>query len=218
MPALPGAISALELRPQADMQAAAAAGEPPFTIATIADAEPIGLCGTGLIDAVAWMLDAGVIDESGRMLDSSELPEPFGAWVDADSAGQNRLYLTKERNIAVTQGDVRNLQLAKSAIWSGALTLIEATGRSVADICSVQIAGGFGKAINLRNAARCGIFAPALLKRASAAGNTSIEGASAALLAPSARQTLAQIARNATYIELSTSAQFNQYFMEQMLF
>ena len=225
MPALPGAISAVRSDATAGASAgtgtAAGAGAPPKQalpkLEIIGDTKPVGICGTGLVDLAAFMLDNEIVDETGMIVDAEELPEVFASALK-ELDGQKAFYPLPGSNICVTQGDIRNLQLGKGAVAAGIAVLLEDAGLSACDLSALKIAGGFGRKLNLASAARVGLFPPELLKVAQAVGNTSIEGAEAALLSTSARSELLAIAKQCRYIELSTSLSFNTYFMEKMMF
>lgn len=183
----------------------------------IGDAAPIGVCGTGVIDAVALMVRLGVVDETGRLLGADELDGPIAAYAGCEG-DRNVFYLVDDRSVYITQDDVRSLQLAKAAVCGGIMTTLDAAGIGVADIDSLQIAGGFGAYLNLDSAAAIGLFPAELLDRASSVGNTSGEGATALLLSSAAREREKAIVESCTYLELSTSAEFNGYYIEMMMF
>ncbi|MCL2339682.1 MAG: ATP-binding protein, partial [Actinomycetia bacterium] len=204
MPALPGAIS--EVWEEGDRLA----------YNTIGDAEPKGICGTGLIDAVAYMLRKGLVDETGYLLEASECPE-HAAWLGQENSG-SVFYLTADHRIYITQRDIRNIQLGKSAVYSGLMVLLDEAGLDLQGVTKLFIAGGFGKKLNLESAATVGIIPRAWLDRAVAVGNSSVEGASAALLSAEARQDMLALWDITKYIELSITARFNDYFVENMMF
>ena len=100
----------------------------------------------------------------------------------------------------------------------GIETLMERRGIDVLDVAKLLIAGGFGQYLDLRNAARIGLFPEELLDKASSVGNTSIEGASAALFSSAAREELARIVEACDYVELSGDAAFNAHYIDAMMF
>lgn len=205
MPAMPGAISKVCYE------------DGHVTVRTVADAAPIGICGTGVIDAVALMVRLGVVDETGRLLESDELDEPLAGLVGREG-DSNAFYLTPDRSVYITQGDVRNVQLAKAAVCAGVLTLEDAAGIEVSDIESLEIAGGFGAYLDLESAAAIGLFPAELLPRATSVGNTAAEGAAALLVTGAARAREAELAEKCDYLELSTSAEFNGFYIGAMGF
>ncbi len=207
MPASPGAISKVRL-----------AEDGSVTCETVGGAAPIGICGTGIIDAVALMARIGVIDETGRLLDADDLDDPtYAPYIGEENDG-NVFYLTPDHAIYITQGDVRNLQLAKAAVCAGIYTMAEAAQVDIADIESLEIAGGFGAYLNLQSAADIGLFPKELLPLATSVGNTSGEGATALLLSNAARAREAAIVDACDYLELSTSSAFNGFYIQLMYF
>lgn len=203
MPAYPGAISKVAWE------------NGKLELSVIDDEEPLGICGTGLIDAISLLLEHEVIDETGYLLDEDEAPEEFAPFI-GEEMGQTVFYLTEK--IYITQKDVRCLQLAKSAICSGILTMLDARGTSLAEVEKLYIAGGFGEFLNLEHAANVGIFPKELLPCAESVGNTSIEGATALLCNSQAQADLLRIVEASEYVELSLSTEFNNYYVEHMLF
>ena len=206
MPASVGAISQIRV-----------AGPGRLDIGVLGDAEPIGLCGTGIIDAIAAMLDAGIIDESGYLNGPDEV-DPVWAPFIGERQGMRVFFLTPDQTVYVTQADVRSVQLAKAAVCAGARALMAACDVDSKAIGCVQIAGGFGRYLDARSAARIGLIPPELAGRAISVGNTSAEGASMMLLSREARERAQRIAEACEYLELSGSASFNQLFVNEMEF
>ncbi|MBQ3300869.1 MAG: DUF4445 domain-containing protein [Eggerthellaceae bacterium] len=206
MPAGPGSIRKVEKT-----------GEGEIGIEVIGDCEPLGICGTGLIDAIALLVDEGVIDETGYLLDDEEAPTCWRHLIGEED-GETVFYLTQDRKIYLTQPDVRNVQLAKAAVCAGVYTLMDHFGITEEQIESLEIAGGFGRFLDMKAAARVGLYPAQLQDRASSVGNTSAEGASALLVSAVARDRAARIARECDYLELSTSAKFNGFYIEMMEF
>ena len=205
MPAMPGAVSKVAFE------------DGRVAVSTVAGAAPVGICGTGVIDAVALMLGLGVVDETGRLLGADELDDPLARLVGVEDGG-NVFYLTPDRSLYITQGDVRSLQLAKAAVCAGVLTLVEAAGIEISDVEGLEIAGGFGAFLNLESAAAVGLFPRELLCCASSVGNTAAEGASALLVSGAARAREAELAEKCDYLELSISPEFNGFYVEMMGF
>lgn len=203
MPAYPGAISQVSYED----------GDIKLTV--IGDADPIGICGTGLIDAVAMMLDRGVVDGSGLLLDEDEVPEDMARYL-VDHDGESAFRLTE--GVYITQKDIRCLQLAKSAVCAGIYTMLEERNMEPSDVGSLLIAGGFGVYLNLESASRIGLFPAEMLPVAKSVGNTAIEGATAELVSIDARDEIAAIVEATHYLELSTSATFNSFYVETMMF
>jgi uncharacterized 2Fe-2S/4Fe-4S cluster protein (DUF4445 family) len=183
---------------------------------------PAGLCGTGLVDVVACLLETGVIDETGRMEAAQETglsarvregdggPE-FVLWAEGEGEG--------EREVVLRQRDVRELQLAKGAICAGAMVLLDEIGVAPADVHGVLLAGAFGSTIDPRSAVRIGLLPTGIApERVRAVGNTAAAGARAALASASARREAQRVARWLRPVELSLHARFQESFAESMLF
>lgn len=205
MPASPGAISKVSYD-----------GEH-VAIETVGNAKPVGICGTGLIDAVALMVRLGVVEGSGYLLGADEVDESLSGLVGEEN-DRNVFYLTPDHSIYVTQEDVRNLQLAKAAVCAGIHTMTDAAGIEMSQIESLEIAGGFGAFLNLSSAADIGLFPKELLPVAKSVGNTSGEGATALLISHEARKHESIIADICDYLELSTSMEFMSFYVKMMEF
>ncbi len=168
------------------------------TYSTIGGIPPKGVCGSGLIDAVACMLELEVLDETGYLEDDFILDEESG--------------------ICITDKDIRELQLAKASVCAGVLTLLAECGKSFEDVTRVVIAGGFGAHIDAHNACRIGLIPPELEDRIVIAGNTAGMGAVSILESASARERIAALPAKSRYLELSCNATFMEHYVEQMMF
>lgn len=173
---------------------------------TIADAPAIGLCGTGVIETVAELLENEWIDETG-MLDEDYFDDGFVLAKTPDGT-----------DISFTQKDVREIQLAKSAVRAGVETLLLRFGVSYEDIDQVFLAGGFGYRINLDKAIAIGLLPEELHDKIVAVGNSSLGGATLYLTEPEAAQHLAQIVSVSEEIGLSTDLDFNRFYTDYMFF
>ena len=208
MPALPGAIEAVILE-NGQLRAH-----------VIGEGAPRGLCGSGLLDAVACLLDAGLIDETGYLLDADEAADEAPAALAAligEEDGQTVCYLDPARRVWLSQADVRQTQLAKAAIRAGIEVLMASLGVTAADVEELALAGGFGTHLRIESAARIGLIPPALAGRTTALGNAAGRGAVAALT-DEGRADLAAIAAVCEYRELSGDAAFNNAYIEAMGF
>ena len=173
---------------------------------TIGQQPALGLCGSGLIDLVAACLDAGIINGTGLMK-----PEYFeeGLLIGTDKDGNE---------MRLTQKDIRELQLAKSAIRAGIEILIKEFDVTNNDIGKVYLAGGFGNYINADSAVRIGLLPKKLRNHIVLAGNSSLGGAVDSLLNPDKEEKVMEILKKVHYIELSSNRDFNDKFAEYMLF
>jgi uncharacterized 2Fe-2S/4Fe-4S cluster protein (DUF4445 family) len=172
-----------------------------FTYTTINDAPPIGICGTGVVDITAELVRHKRVDEAGRLDD-----------VYPDKA------IEIAPNIAFTQKDIREVQLAKSAVRAGMEILLESAGCITNEINHVYLAGGFGYRLNPRSAEALGLFPPGLADKVRAVGNTALGGAAKSLVSKSSTLETEAIAALATEVSLSAHPRFNDLFMEYMLF
>ena len=175
-----------------------------------------GLCGSGLLDLLAMLLDLGIVDESGYLLPPEDAPEGFEAWLDEDEDGNGCFWLTDE--VCFTAADVRQLQLAKAAVAAGISVLMQETGVSFEGIDRLVLAGGFGSHMSARSVVAIGMLPEALLEKIVCVGNSSLSGASMALLSEAKRTELLQIQQNCNYLELSGNSAFNNLFPEHMTF
>ena len=205
MPAGPGAINQVSF------------ADGTLSLGVLGDEAAIGICGTGIIDSIALLVDEGIVDETGYLLDAQEAEGPLAQRLGTED-GLHVFYLTDDHSIFITQNDVRSMQLAKAAVCAGIETMMDAYQVTCDQIESLEIAGGFGRFLNLQSAARIGLFPAELVDRASSVGNTSAEGASAMMLSSEARARAERIAQECDYLELSTSAEFNEFYIEQMEF
>lgn len=180
--------------------------------------EARGICGSGLIDAVAVMLRLGAVDETGRILDPEEDDDiPAGALPYLFSLdGECAFRLSG--GVAVTQADVRKLQLGKGAIAAGISILRRTYGGSFGLIRALLLAGGFGSYIRPESAARIGLIPADLLEVTRPIGNAAAGGALMALVSERNRARLSALQKNMEYVELSGLPAFNEVYMDAMLF
>lgn len=176
---------------------------------TIGDATPIGICGSGLVQLTASLLRLGMIDETGAW--SIESDSPLYKYFRGD-----RLYLTDD--IYLSQKDVRQLQLAKSALCSGIETLLIENDVNMDEVNTVYIAGGVGYYIDLDSASEIGLLPQKLKKVAKVVGNTSLAGNVNCVLSSEDREKVAKISREIKVIDLSFSNTFVDKYMENMYF
>ena len=180
---------------------------------TIGAVPPRGICGTGLIDALATLREAGVIDRGGRFVAGLDTPrlrtglegrEFVLAWGSESGYG---------RDIVLSEADLNNLMRAKAAVFAGIRVMLNAVGLDASDIQRVLIAGGFGRYLNLVQAVAVGILPDLPVDRYSFLGNTSLKGARLALLSREVRDKVEEVAYSLTYLDLSTGTSFMDEFM-----
>jgi uncharacterized 2Fe-2S/4Fe-4S cluster protein (DUF4445 family) len=183
----------------------------------IGDTTPEGLCGSGLMDALAVMVATGAVDDTGRLLDADEVDHGISAYL-GKREGKNVFWLSREHDVFMIPGDVRKLQLAKAAIAAGLQTLLHTAGIKSDAVNSFLLAGGFGSFLDQVSAATIGLFPKSFLPFARTMGNTAGEGSALALCTEKARASLKNMMDNFEVVELSTSKKFNEEFIDQMMF
>ena len=166
-------------------------------IHTIGKGDPVGLCGSGLIDALAVALELGLIDETGA-LEGDIIP--------------------LSDKVCLTQQDIRSAQLAKAAIAAGIETLLQTADCRAEDLERIYIAGGFGNHLNIRSAMSIGLLPTVPTERVQSLGNAALRGACQTLLRGESRAELRRIAALAEPVNLGGNPHFNELFSEHMLF
>jgi uncharacterized 2Fe-2S/4Fe-4S cluster protein (DUF4445 family) len=164
---------------------------------TIGEVPAVGICGSGLIDAIAAFLAIEEIDETGA-IESDDLPLRDG--------------------VALQSRDVRAVQLAKAAIAAGIETLMESAGTSCDEIETLYIAGGFGSHLNVASAAAIGLIPGELAGKVKVIGNASLSGSIRLLLNRGSVAAAEAIAGNSSHVNLGGNPRFNEHYMDQMFF
>lgn len=192
----------------------------------IKDGKAKGICGSGLIDLIAELIKLGLIDKSGKLIDREEYdPSLSGEIKKRIINGQGNKFLlvnSKEtengKPIYLTQRDIREVQLAKAAIFAGIKILLKEVDISQEDIQKILLAGAFGNFIDKENAIRIGLIPYLPLKRIKLIGNAAGRGAEMALMSTNMRKTSQKISEKIRYIELSSRPDFQEEFTEAMFF
>ncbi len=178
-------------------------------LTVIGDVEAVGLCGSGLVDAVSELVKAGILDHSGRfVLGSSPRLGKIGE--------ENVFYLHDE--VFLSQRDVRELQFAKASIATGWQILCNDMGVDPAEISQVLLGGSFGSYLSAASAVRIGLVPKLPLARIVAAGNVAGEGAKIAALSITERAAAQAVLDEVDYVELSGRTDFNDLFIDQLKF
>jgi len=164
---------------------------------TIGGVAPVGVCGSGLIDLTAALLDLEWMDETGY-LEEEEIPLAGG--------------------LSLTRKDVRMIQLAKGSICAGMRSLLSLAGIGLEDVEALYIAGGFGRHINIASALRIGLIPKFNREKVHVIGNAALSGAVMLLLRRGARDELRRMAKDAQCINLAQLPQFQTFYPEDMLF
>lgn len=168
-----------------------------LSVHTIGNAPPIGICGSGLLDAIAAGLESEQIDETGV--------------IEGDG-------LSLGAEVVLRQKDIRMVQLAKAAIAAGIDTLLETAGISVGEIKTLYITGGFGSHLNVASAVRIGLLPEEIEKRTVVLGNAALAGAAAVLLDQRAKGELSRIAGLSQHVNLGGNPAFNEKYVSNMFF
>ncbi|HEX5190259.1 MAG TPA: ASKHA domain-containing protein [Streptosporangiaceae bacterium] len=226
MRAADGAIEGVVLHAGA-APAQANGSTPGVQLQVIGDSEPEGLCGSGLVDAVASLVGTGLLDHSGRFV-ADEVAAGIAPALASRlvKLGEERVFVLHWRgepgdaanSIFLTQRDVRELQFAKAAIASGWNVLLEEAGLTAADIQQVLLAGSFGSYLSPASAIKLGLVPKLGVMRVVSAGNVAGEGAKMALLSVRERAAALALLGEVRYVELSDRAGFNDAFVEQLQF
>jgi len=168
-----------------------------LNVHTILGAPAIGVCGSGLIDALACFLQQGQIDETGASM-------------------KEKLFITP--SVYLIPRDIRSAQLAKAAIAAGIRTLLQYAGVGISQVKTLYLAGGFGSRLNVMNAAAIGLIPSELAGRARVIGNAALTGAGMLLLDTENLKEIRRIAGLSRHVALGGNPVFNQAYMEEMLF
>lgn len=198
-----------------------------FKMKVIGNTKPTGICGSGLVDILAVLLDAGIIDQTGRMLKADELTDesqkvfaeritsfndqPAFIVAETDQSGRNDA-------IIITQRDVRETQLGKAAIAAGVEVLLNEAGLQISDLNKIFIAGAFGNYLHPVSAGRIGLFPAVEPKKILSVGNAAGTGAMIMLINHSKKQYSQKLAGTMQYVELAGRSDFQMIFSEKMFF
>ncbi len=207
MRALEGAVTAV---------AFGADGVPRCTV--VGGGHPRGICGTGLVSGIAALLDRGVIDATGRLVDAAELPDAAARARLFEHDGEAAFALSEDHRVFISQGDVRKLQLAKGAVRTGIETLLETTGVTMGALDAVRLAGNFGAGLDAAAAMRIGLIPTLDPARVEVVGNAALRGAMLALLSREHCRMADRAAGKARFVELGGKPEFQMRFADAMMF
>lgn len=191
----------------------------------IDEAEPLGICGSGLIDAVAQMLDAGLINFKGNILGAEDaeargVSPTLAARLRRGEDGNEFVLAWKDRDedICITQKDIREVQLAKGAIYGGIAILLQCMGADSAQLEEIMLAGAFGSYLNKRSILRIGMVPYVNEDKIKHIGNAAGVGACMALLSEEEREKAVSHAKEAEHIELAGHSEFEREYINAMYF
>jgi uncharacterized 2Fe-2S/4Fe-4S cluster protein (DUF4445 family) len=215
MQGFPGAIERVILTPTG------------VQVGVIGHVPPLGICGSGLIDAVAAMLDVGIVDYTGRLCSRETAPSTLSpallSRLGEDERGRFFVLVGAEeaaqrKPICLTQKDIRELQLATAAIAAAIRILMTELHLQIADLTEVILAGAFGNHLSPQSAIRIGLLPPVLLSKIRFVGNAAGAGARRVLLSARERTRIQKIKERAEYIELAGREDFQEYFISALSF
>ncbi len=191
----------------------------------IGDAPAVGICGSGLIDACAKMLDARIIDANGllRREESPPLTPALQSRIVQGEGGRQFVLVRKgeagrDHDISITQADIRQLQLAKSAIYSGIMMLRDVMGIADDQIRELMLCGGFGNYISIESSVKIRLLPPLPVERITYMGNAAAIGAQMALLSETERLRAFELAQGIEHVALAARPEFQAIFVEGMNF
>jgi uncharacterized 2Fe-2S/4Fe-4S cluster protein (DUF4445 family) len=177
-----------------------------FAFTTLGNLPPAGFCGSGLLDLLASLRRAGILDENGALQ------------LEAGTDGVRAFQLPLDPLMRLTQSDVRQLQLAKGAIAAGIRTLCRHAGVALTEVGRVHLAGSFGSSLSSESALAIGLIPPELTGRIEVAGNSALAGTLMTACDPAALEPCARIAAKTRVLDLSREAGFQDAFMDAMRF
>ncbi len=178
--------------------------------------KPVGICGSGLVDCLAKLRDAGIIDRAGNFQKDIRTPRFRETHEDKEFVLAWAHQAEGEKDIVITENDVKNLIRAKGAIYAGIRSLLRMVSLEVEMIDKVMIAGGFGNYLNVKDAVQIGLLPDLPSERFDFIGNSSVKGAHLALLSQRAWQEAAELGKKITYLELSVGNDFMDEFVSAL--
>ena len=207
MKAVTGAIEKLQIEPEGYR----------VNYQTVGGAKPIGLCGSAIIDVISNLLKCRMIDRNGTFTDSSLPPR-----LKTVNEEKSFVLVSKEegaaRDIVITQKDIRKVQLAKAAIYTGCHILMKKKDVRPKDIKKLYVAGAFGNYLNLENSKLIGMLPDIPIELITFVGNAAGAGARMALISKKLRQTATSVSRKVDYVELALDPDFQMEFTSAMFF
>lgn len=191
---------------------------------TINGAPALGICGSGLVDAIAGMLKLGLIESTGRMITRQEAEARFSTEIASrlrEYSGKSCFMIASketgaQRDIYITQKDIREVQLAKAAITAGVKVLMNECKADYCDIEHVYLAGGFGNYIDMDSAAAIGLIPGELRDKVVPIGNGALTGAKLSLKSSDYMADTSRIYKLIKYVELSSRPDFQDFFVDCM--
>jgi uncharacterized 2Fe-2S/4Fe-4S cluster protein (DUF4445 family) len=188
-----------------------------LTFTTIDHADPVGICGSGLIDIIAFFVENRLIEQTGRLVDEHENEMLNKRLRTIDDAKCFVIYENDDVCIYISQRDIRNFQLAKAAIKTGIEMLIEKQGADADHIDTIYIAGGFGSHISSENLFKCGLM-PFVHKNIKVVGNTSLKGSIKSVCDDEIKARITDFSKKVEVFLLAEHPNFQMLFVDNMMF
>jgi uncharacterized 2Fe-2S/4Fe-4S cluster protein (DUF4445 family) len=193
-------------------------------IDVIGNSEPIGICGSGIVDIISELLDHNFIDRTGKLLDKEEYIAKHGKikladnLMEIDGIKSFLISIDGNKTVYINQKDIRQIQLAKSAIVSGCKILIKESGLREEEISEIVLSGAFGNYINIKNAVKIGLLPNIKDIPIESIGNGAGLGVQKYLLSKETRSLVNKIKENSQHIELSMNREFQNEYISNMHF
>lgn len=186
-----------------------------LSLGVIGEREPAGVCGSGLLDLIATLLDAGLLDATGKFVDSAEgvLGERL-----TERDGIRGFVVDVSNNIVLTQKDVRAVQLAVAAVRAGIDLLLAEAKLAQRDVVTALVAGGFGYHVRAESLARLGLIPATWIDRVAFEGNTALAGARMYLANSAVRRQAGELAARVRTVDLAAHPEFQQRFLRALTF
>lgn len=190
----------------------------------IGDGAPVGICGSGIIDAISEIVRVGLVEGTGRLKSREKLGGDGKSLIEllACEGAKRKIVLCPEINgkaeICITQGDIRQVQLAKGALLSGFRALLEHMHLDIMDLDEIIIAGAFGAHLNIDSLIGLGLFPKELASKVSFIGNSAKSGALVCLLSGEFRRGIGNLAQDIQYFELSNHPNYENVFTSSLNF
>lgn len=194
-----------------------------INLKTIGDVEPVGICGSGILDAISEIARLQLIGKTGRLKKKEDVEQDpslnaLAKFLIEENNQRKILINSYPKKIFITQGDIRQVQLAKGAILSGFYALLDLMEMDMEDLDEVIIAGQFGKHLSIDSLIGVGIIPENLRQKIRYIGNSSKTGALMCLLSGSVRKDMEEIAKSINYFELSTKEGYDRLFTKCLNF
>ncbi|ABO35146.1 ferredoxin [Methanococcus maripaludis C5] len=183
----------------------------------IGNKDPVGICGSGILDSISEIVRTGLVGKTGRLINANGKNNEYTNLI-IEKNSKKFVQISKSPEIVVSQKDIRQVQLAKAAIVSGFLALLDENNLTMEEIDEVIIAGQFGKHLTVESLVGSGIIPEKLGKKVRYIGNSSKTGALMCLLSKESRNEMESVSKDIKYFELSTKENYEKLFVDSLNF